>query len=550
MIAAGMAVTVLNGPTLAEDTDFAITDYIPERFEDFRWRLDGGLNLSGESADGDYRYDVFNPFYYQLTERNSSMLVTDLATEIGYDYTTVQNFFSIVGQFGTGYRGSGSDAQRYYIYFDEALRESTEDNEGSSRSYEVSSAITTEAGQYLWGDFFLSARLQPRILYESTPRDNSYHEGTDLNITSGTVWSDRTKWSGAGESDGSHYAIVAALLTGWGRVYDGRFASTAMYMVEELRANGALLREPTRDEMVRLSEIVYRNRLIHAVDERILRIETFDEILGYLGEVGVIESAGRYDHLLVEDVWDYFPRTERRFGMKVSGGAGVTYAYNKSVGTLDGESERLYITYPESDPASVDTIVYDDYSSHRYSYSRFRVRQIYLTGELAYYKPLARKWQLDVLVEIKALVDGFEKENGIQEYVSDESDGALDYRSTMSTDWNIDSEWLLNPSADLTYIYDSRTSLTFHASYLYNRQDWSEDATNDYSGVVSSSRGHTRVWSAHLGGALEYRLSIPTTLSVGADYRYLSRDNTADERETLRDDGEYSLSVSVVHHLY
>ena len=223
-------------------------------------------------------------------------------------------------------------------------------------------------------------------------------------------------------------------MPGWGRIYEGRYAATAMYMVDELKRNGLLKREPTFEEMRSLTETIYQYRLKHAVDARLHKIEALSKIMDLLAGQGVIDDAGPHGYLFIQDVWDYFPRDDRRFGYQIRAGGGLEYHYNSDQLRYHG---------------------YVDYFRHRTSEGRRPFASVAVDCS----RPFGLRWQFDV--------------TGVGRYYFDPSNATTETVIEYRYDHTLYEEHGIKYRADydysivgtMQYIFDSRTRAWVRTSY-------------------------------------------------------------------------------------
>jgi len=94
------------------------------------------------------------------------------------------------------------------------------------------------------------------------------------------------------------------LLYGYGRVYNGVYAATAMYMIDELKKAGYIDKEPSYPQMIEMTDIIYQYRLKYYDDRRIHRIEALTAVGEYLQQQGLADDFGTGGQLIIQDVWD------------------------------------------------------------------------------------------------------------------------------------------------------------------------------------------------------------------------------------------------------
>ena len=431
-----------------------------------------------------------------------------------------------------------------------------------------------DAGKYVYRDFFAAANGYVSFAYSETPTDRDrihsryyYFDGEYYSLSKSYTMLDRS-------TDNRQWALGLEVLPGWGRVYDGVFASTALYMIEELQKNQLLKRVPMRDEMLELTELIYQYRQKHAIDSRIRRIEALTEILTYLRDVGVTDDLGPYGHLVIQDVWDYFPRESRgsvvrtmryfdgmyfpvtikggmgvarSFGTRVRAGLGADYRYDSGQQTYLRDTESTYTRYHKDSAGIVDTL--SGYTTwHSYYHRKNTSGNVYLTGLVEHHVPVSRKWQVDLSAQARY-------------YIYTDHDYSLftvyyrDNRSSermITEDWEYDDHYSLGFWASALYIVDSRTSLNVQALYNYEQVEYEvtrrQLVNNSLTGGKYSY--HSEYWQFVLSGGLIYRISIPTTLHINANYYRTSSEAVQYLVSNDYADDSYELSVSLSHYLF
>jgi len=347
-----------------------------------------------------------------------------------------------------------------------------------------------------------------------------------------------------------HFDAYLDLGFGWGRVYAGVYASTAMYMIEELRKDDLLLREPTHEEMLELAAIIYQNRLQHTVDKRIRRIESFDAVLVFLQEEGITDLSERMAYLLIGDVWDYFPRDDRKFGVRLRIGPGVRWSYYSDSRSTDEYRRDLITSVPTDDPgnpvsSSFTYLIYD----HHYRSSDVLSSDIVAQAE--YYRPLTRKWQLDLLMSGRYRLHAYETEE--MEYTEwRRRDGQSDtYYHRERNDIDGGDDCVVTVGSTATYIVNSRTQLLLRASLYHRYTEALERSLYEYHGEDTYDRRRVDQCSTRVGinGRLDYRISIPTTLRLTVAFDHID-DDYANGMERDLDRDLYTVSASISHYIY
>ena len=132
--------------------------------------------------------------------------------------------------------GWANSSESMTDYLDTAgdAKDQSGENDGSNYALRISPSMS--AGQYLVSDLFVTAATSYAYDYSGYPYDQSYWNDTSISIDSdGWVTTTFSERQTVGESDRKRHVISAEIASGWGRLYDGHFAATAMNMVGELR---------------------------------------------------------------------------------------------------------------------------------------------------------------------------------------------------------------------------------------------------------------------------------------------------------------------------
>ncbi len=533
------------------DISFRITDYIPEKLVDFEWKVDGSTQLRGENRD-QTRTDPFSSWLpRQEYDHNSRRWSTAFLTDAGYRYETVPEFLMLNATLGGSFSATGTDTTELTIYRTDDLWQESEDTDHSQRYWSIGFEPRFDAGKYLLGDFFVAMTGRLEAKYSETPKNRRItdrfqeRDGDDhLVQKSHAVNDDR--------GDNKEYEVELALTPGWGRLYDGVYASTALYMIEELQAAGLLTRVPSHDEMLALTELVYQYRLKHAIDSRIRRIEALTEMMSYLESTGITENPGPYGHLVLQDVWDYFPRMPRRFGSQVRVGLGGEYDYSSQQSTDEYNTSYITLRYDPDTPHIVDTTL-SSWFGHTYVYYKSKFRTVYLAAYATYHVPLSRKWQFEAGGSARYHLYS---DREMKSLVTEHHVMAPSWRRFSISDWDYSDYGDVGLWAYGTYIVNSRTSLELLGRYDYSRLEYEWKSTTEDPSGTQKDKGSSvsEYWSLRLSTGLTYRLSIPTELWASVNYWHESPQ--AEEREVgIRESDDrsydtYSINVSISHYLF
>ena len=440
------------GPAYAADSTFNVDSYIPQKFTDFQLRLDGGFKFTGKNEKGESSSGVNEPpgGYQDSSDVREIMG----AINVLYRYETIQQYWRLsLDASGYAYHITGN--MPYYSYW--------------LRDHGKGVYPAAEVGFYIFSDLLVSFIGQAG--WDYSPGINRNDEALKYH--------DRT------------YSFNIGALPGWGRIYEGQYAATSMYIVDELRKADVLIRELNYDEMTQLTELVHYSRQTHAVDARLHKIEALSKIMDYLREIGAADSVGPYGCLLIQDVWDYFPVTSRRFGFR--GRIGVGWQYE-------------YFSFHKTS------------AIHYYEHEKKYTNRPYVIGVLEWGKPFGLHWQLDFQAEGKHFVKPFSKR--IFNEINYAPDPLFGFRHEDEAYDEYFADHILEISSAVRYIYNSRTSASLEAEYDLRHYNWREKLQyigyiQDYHIEIAGGRDY------RVGGVtaiLEYRISIPTTLLLTVQY--------------------------------
>jgi hypothetical protein len=472
----------------AGEPQFRIDSYIPQKFVDFQWKIDGFVAIEGERLEA-------------VDER------TEYGIRTEYVKTRDEQAFQIESNINY-YRETKTDFLLWALRGNYYLVNSSPSGSGShSDLSEPGLHFSGEGGTFVISDFFVSSAIDLSWVY--------IHNLHDINP-------DRHQ---------REYDLCVAIMPGWGRIHDGRFAATAMYIVNELKNNGLLSRPPDNAEMLELTDKIYTFRTEYRVDERLHKIESLKAIIEYLESQGIVETTGPYGYLLIQDVWDYFPKESRRFGFRASAGFGFRY---------------LYITDQMTDKRESDGQV----DFHQYSHATRTFESPYIDTRIEFFKPIGMRWQLSLESHWKYYV----RQKDRREYFR------VAYQPNIGSTmgkyiFRHDSYYNFLATGSLRYILDSRTSAIVTAEYELNHYyRWRDhyrlspdEEYNHRENITKLETSYLRLW-----GEIKYRISIPTTLRVRITmFRNNEQDNDLERNRYLEySKFAYHLSASLVHYIF
>lgn len=471
----------------ADDSTFTVTSFIPKKFVDFQWLLKANLHMQGASTG-----DSGRTFYeVESINRTSSEDFQNISitSDQYYRHETIPRYFfyRLVTSFDYHNENDNNIDCEGHVHNDRSMPRIN---------------FATEYGSYLYSDLFIS--IAGAGYWSFSHESNNPYYGT---------------------REERNYGVDLSLRSGWGRLYNGRFAATALYMIKELKSKTFLSRDLTYQELQHITELIYRYRMTHAIDNRLHRIEALQKIFDELTQTGALPNVGPYGYLLIQDVWDYFPNYSRSFGFKTSVGVGC--AANNS--------------YPQF------SIVNSGQQTLEYGHTTNIQRLPYLILNSQYSLPLGLRWQIDLSGYYKYYFATFVKSDShFYYYLQGRSDHIIE-----ST--NYWAYYDFNISGTLRYIYDSRTSMAVNAFCQIGNQD-ALGAMQIYANgdLMESDLGRGDRYDRQIGLGLfvEYRISIPTMLYVnltGIDMRERSAMSMGFGVHNVR---QYDLSVGISHYLY
>lgn len=532
------------GLLIAGDKAFSVTSYIPEKFTDFEWRIDGKLNFGGNDSDLDAdRVDDG----VKAQESGNASQSADVRSNLTYEHITLPvQFFSTTSLFTSFDYYTSNQASETDFGYSIPRRI---DSDTRSRDIDVGLSQHVQATVYPQNTFFVALDADLSYLSRNNPTDN-VHSFEKLFYDSTSAYDIRTQNSNRQESASSNrYRINGQLTQGLGRVEYGIYGATALYMIDELESRGLLLRKPDYDEMTHLTDLIYHYRETRAIDSRLLKIEALTAFLDYLKEIGSVAESGPAAVLAIVDVWDYFPKDRRSFGWSVGGGAGIDYERIHNDATDELGIIYSYYYYGDDDLTVLDSVVTNpEYNLHRNVVTTETDKAPYWIATAAYHRPFSLRWQFDG--------------GGSARYYFSASDDSktvtnqyLPYSriTTRESKSSIDKWYNVELSGAVTYIMNSRTQAHFGGSYSYSNREYttqlSQTTGSNINNGSASGRGSTTS-SIRLDSQLEYRLAIPTTLVANLNFTHTDNDATIDEHTENVTRSNWTISAQLVHYLY
>ncbi|MFH1700873.1 MAG: hypothetical protein ABIE07_09830 [Candidatus Zixiibacteriota bacterium] len=529
----------------ADDKTFKVSSYIPEKFIDFEWRLNGGFNLSGFNTSTDNSFiDEWGNRNYRNSSGDKQSLT--LGSSIFYRNETAQRFYIASGDLSVRINNGNSSRDDFSSGNIGEINNSR--YESGQAIYTVSIQPSISAGQYLLSDFFVTGAMRFGSSFDIRPENSgtSYNYNKKYLYDSDTdYWMRETNISQSQRSNERSHKINMSAGPGWGRIYSGQFAATAMYIIDELKHHDLLEREPTRDEMLYLTDIIYSYRNTRPIDSRIHKIEALSKIIEYLNNAGVIDYSDRYGYLLIQDIWDYYPRDVRDFGYRASLDAGLDYFYRSNDESEYGDRYSLY-TRHLADSLMVDTISIYSGGHDRFYRRRDESKYPYFSLRFQYLKPVSLRWQYDIFTNA---IYYLSYKQVSQTYSSDFIEQNHAYTENQYKRF---ANYQIHANGIVKYIIDSRTTAKAAVNYTfrhYNSETKSLRIIDDNLVQESQTISGVASGSFSLSGTMEYRVSIPTTLLANIGYN-ISEDNSRSNIYGDNHSSGYSLSLLLSHYLY
>ncbi|MBD3233901.1 MAG: hypothetical protein GF315_09275 [candidate division Zixibacteria bacterium] len=549
----GLMFVIIVLPTIsfAGNGEFNVDSFIPEKFVDLEWKVNGSLNLTGED-DESKEYGGQNHNYFDWSEDSDNRQFGNLSSYLNYRYHTVEREFNARLNLNTIYYQTKTDDSGLYVYNDNDTTVYIDN--GFREEYQYNIYPTIEGTQYLTSDLYVYTDFTSNISILLIPRYNRSRSSVRTYFSlypDSTIFIDKRISENRNQED-RHETDVSfdyQLATGWGRVYEGEFASTAMYIIDELKKEGMLARSPSYEEMLEMTNIIYQYRLKHTIDNRIHKIETIESIGNYLMDRGILSESTPLTTMIIQDVWSYIPVFNRRFGYKIQIGGGYGYSHARSDTRSWEEDFRLYYEYFSYSPDDIDTTHYDIRKDYM-EVEKISDRSLpYLTASFSYYKPFNHRWQLDLNLDGSYYLNGYSKgKRNVFWYAWMRTERKVEF----------DKYYTLDFRAILRYIINSRTYSHIECSLDYAElkstvTDKSDSAEEVYNGLD----GDDFSYEIELG--LTYRIAIPTSLELACSYysrdyeidNFINYESSLNSSRWRKSQAEgFSVEASISHYIF
>ncbi len=522
--------TVSAGET--DSTKFRIQDYIPDRISDFEWKLDGLASARDGSGEQPTIHHNFSKYYREAESWESNSRTLEIANNWRYRYESRQGFVDL---------NLGLSTDFYHDEYDNV--DSTVDTIGlwqiasheqpyTSAAYHV--PLAGEIRRYVFSNTFVTAVGD---LYYSYYRNKS-KELTNTHLERPDSLSSLTEMTDVEEEVATRRTsrnldFVGEIRLGWGRVYEGKYAATALYVTNELKKARLLARDPGRSEMLSLTKQIHAYREGHSWDRREYRASSLQAILANLHSAGLIADESAYALLCVEDVLDYFPAGSRRFGWDIQAGFGGHDRYYNY--ETDQETRRWTTTslWNQDSTWIADTISATYVEEQKTTHTREFAPTDHLVLQMGYYRPLSPRWQFN----FSARSWWFLNRNTQPENI--------DYLPGYKY-WRTFDRVVMSGETEIQYLYDARTALLLNASLIDTTR--TDKYRSYHTEEIIGWKIHSRIFQMRLGGT--YRMTPSTTLSVNWQYlKYLSTVTQVDLETRSKSKRAY-LSFGITHWLF
>lgn len=498
--------------------NFTIKSYIPEKFVDFQSNLTSDLSISGHDSKYDQGdFDQFDTTTIENNQRGSSnnqhFYFSNLSA---YRNETVLRYLDASLAASSHLYGSyswTSDNRSFTSGYSSHTYRRDQTN-----SIQLYLFPVIDAGRYLIDDFFISTYSSFRFSYNNSWKNINIDNVQSTNSPSpGYFESSIDNSKDDGDIHYDYYDLDLSLLAGIGHVYEGRYASTALYIIDELRDKNLLVNEPSKTQMMQLSELIYQSKLEHYFDSRLHDIEVVDNIWQYLKSEGLIAQNSLKAPVIINDVWRSFPNYARQFGIRIRGGVGYDYYYSFEKRKTTNDYYRLLTSYYADSANVIDTLSESAGTRTDRTTSKSTSSLPYIVGMIEYFNPINHRWQINLNLSGNYYLNP-DRITTHKYYYGSATDPS---GSTNKTSLKETYEATLDGEA--RYIFNSRTNALFYATLGY----WhlkSSLTNTDISGNTETSEifngqpHSSRYYS--FGTYISYRITIPITLVLQASYSH------------------------------
>ena len=523
-----------------DSTSFRIQDYIPDRITDFEWWVDGKFNMAGESRERPIVYYQDDPNRAETSDDNTtSHGQAKAASAWRYRYETRQGSFDCT--FGIIAGLTRTNSINTWSTIDTLGLHHERKQESPGTDFDFKFPFSGEFRQYVAGDAFVAAvgNFEYRY-YENVTKSIQHSYGSRADSVPGwfVSWNDQAE-NRVGEVNRA-IDFTGEIRIGWGRVYEGKHAATAIYIIDELRRTGLLPKAANREDMLALSRLVHAYHEGHGPDTREYRAGAIQTIVSHLHAAGLLADESAAAILCIEDVLDFFPTTDRPFGWSVDGGFGGQDEY------YSRQRESVYKrwkTTTRSCPDSswiLDTVeMYYGRIADSKKAREFAATD-YVTFGAEYYRPLAARWQFGCYGRARLYLN---KDTPHKDFSP--RPGASYYRTVDKRE--------LSASVSIRYLYDARTSFLVSTEWTRNtsvsrHHYFKTEVSGSLVDDITDRKSRFREFE--FGTRIDYRFSPSTAAELTWSYMKLFAGNEHTDYEAQLKRSGFSLSTGITHWIF
>ncbi|UTW62839.1 hypothetical protein KFE98_01385 [bacterium SCSIO 12741] len=197
------------------------------------------------------------------------------------------------------------------------------------------------------------------------------------------------------DQETSNYLFESDLGWGHGRLENVSDARTVLFILEDLRKNNLLLREPTQEEINELANLAIYVKNQRFFDSRIKRIYELTTLDSLLQQQGIVSESSIGYHTILQDNWNYSVNPFRQ--------TGTLFQY--------GLRQRFFIENSTTNYLSRDSTGTDLTRGGQRGYLEEMAASFFVNFE--YYRPLSQSLQNDVRIQLNSGLSGRYQTNDI-----------------------------------------------------------------------------------------------------------------------------------------
>ncbi len=252
-------------PVYANNT-FTIEDYVPLKFIDLIWKLDGDLDGSARNSksgsEGQLSFDSFG-------KENNSSYSFRLSSSMKYENETLEDYLKTSLSIQTSFNSSSSDYYNKGEYGIPTNQSNLLKEKYSRKDTRLRFSPQTTYKKYFVNDLFYSVILSGSFDFTFSVKDELEHDEYNYHYINNRHYNDIVYSFQKSDIERRRNRASFNFLIGNGRQYVGKFAFTAYNMIEELKKKGLLLKQPDKAIMVALTDIIYQYENSHTIDRRL-----------------------------------------------------------------------------------------------------------------------------------------------------------------------------------------------------------------------------------------------------------------------------------------